>query len=53
MLAGLGTWLIGLPVPSALGMFAGVTEFIPIDGPIVGAIPALQLAATQGTSTFL
>lgn len=53
VLAGLGTWLIRLPVPSALGMFAGVTEFIPIDGPILGAIPALQLAATQRTSTFL
>lgn len=53
VLAGLGTWLIGLPVPSARGMFVGVTEFILIDGPILGASPALQLAATQGTSTFL
>ncbi len=53
VLAGLGTWLIGLPAPAALGLFAGVTEFIPVMGPILGALPALLLALTQGTSTFL
>ena len=52
-LAGVGTWLIGLPAPLALGIFAGLTEFVPIIGPIVGAVPALLLAATEGTSTLL
>ncbi len=52
-MTGLGTWLLGLPTPLALGIFAGVTEFVPIIGPIVGAVPALLLAATEGLSTVL
>jgi predicted PurR-regulated permease PerM len=52
VLAGLGTWLIGLPAPLALGLFAGLTEFVPIVGPIAGAIPALLLALTQGMGAF-
>jgi predicted PurR-regulated permease PerM len=53
MLVGIGTWLIGLPTPLALGIFAGLTEFVPIIGPIVGAIPALLLAATESPTTVL
>ena len=52
-LAGVGTWLLGLPSPLALGIFAGMTEFVPIIGPIIGAVPALLLAATQGLDTVL
>jgi predicted PurR-regulated permease PerM len=52
-LAGVGTWLLGLPAPLALGIFSGLTEFVPIIGPIVGAVPALLLAATEGVSTVL
>ncbi len=52
-LSGLGTWLLGLPTPLALGIFAGLTEFVPIIGPIVGAVPALLLAATDGLTTVL
>jgi predicted PurR-regulated permease PerM len=52
-LAGVGTWLLGLPAPLALGIFAAMTEFVPIIGPIVGAVPALLLAATQGMDTVL
>lgn len=44
----LGTWLIGLSAPLALGLFAGVTEFIPVIGPILGAVPAVLLALGQG-----
>lgn len=47
-MTGLGMWLVGVPSPLALGLIAGVTEFIPIVGPIVGAIPALLLASAQG-----
>jgi predicted PurR-regulated permease PerM len=47
-LTGLGMWLVGVPSPLALGLIAGVTEFIPIVGPILGAIPALLLASGQG-----
>ncbi|HET7410043.1 MAG TPA: AI-2E family transporter [Paracoccaceae bacterium] len=53
VLAGFGTWLIGLPSPLALGLFAALTEFVPIVGPIIGAIPALLLALTAGSGTFL
>ena len=44
LLVGLGTWAIGLPSPLALGLIAGLTEFVPIIGPFVGALPAVLLA---------
>ncbi|MFO1028956.1 MAG: AI-2E family transporter [Acetobacteraceae bacterium] len=47
----LGTWIIGLPAPLALGLFAGLAEFVPLIGPIAGAVPAVLLAATQGVWT--
>ena len=36
-----------------LGAIAGVTNLIPFLGPILGAIPAIVLAASQGGWTFL
>lgn len=53
VLTGLGTWAIGLPAPLALGLFAGLAEFVPIVGPIVSAIPALLLASSEGWTTVL
>lgn len=47
-MTGIGMWLVGVPSPLALGLIAGATEFIPIVGPVVGAIPALLLASAQG-----
>jgi predicted PurR-regulated permease PerM len=52
-LTGIGMWMVGVPSPLALGLIAGVTEFIPIVGPIVGAIPALLLASTMGLELTL
>jgi predicted PurR-regulated permease PerM len=46
-------WLIGLPSPLALGLIAGVAEFVPYLGPVIAAIPALLVATTQGTSALL
>ena len=43
----LGTSYIGLPSPLALGLIAGIGEFIPFAGPLLGAIPAILLALTQ------
>lgn len=37
-------WLIGLPSPIGLGLIAGVMDFIPFLGPILGALPALLIA---------
>lgn len=53
LLVGLGAWLIGLPAPFALGVFAGLVEFIAIVGPILGAVPAVLLAAQQSGTMLL
>jgi predicted PurR-regulated permease PerM len=53
VLVGVGTWLIGLPAPVALGFFAALVEFVPVIGPIVGAVPAVLLAFSEGASTVL
>lgn len=45
--AGLGMWAIGMPFPMLLGIIAGITELIPMVGPILGAIPAVFLALFQ------
>jgi predicted PurR-regulated permease PerM len=45
-------WLIGLPSPLALGVIAGVAEFLPYLGPLVAAIPALLVATTQGSGAL-
>jgi predicted PurR-regulated permease PerM len=49
----LAVWLIGLPSPLALGVIAGVAEFIPFLGPIIASIPALLVAATNGLDATL
>ena len=51
LLSTLAAWLIGLPYPFALGLIAGLFEFIPYVGPILGAIPAVLVAATKGLDT--
>lgn len=48
-----GLWLIGLPSPLALGLIAGIAEFVPYAGPILGALPALLLALTQSWTDTL
>lgn len=53
VLVGLGTWLIGLPAPLALALFAGLIEIVPIVGPIIGAVPALLLAIPEGGTAVL
>jgi predicted PurR-regulated permease PerM len=52
-LSTLAVWLIGLPSPLALGVIAGLAEFVPYVGPIVAAVPALLVATTQGTNAVL
>lgn len=48
-----GTALLGLPAPLALGLVAGLAEFVPIVGAIVSAVPGLMLAGTQDSQTVL
>jgi predicted PurR-regulated permease PerM len=53
VLTTLAVWLIGLQSPLALGVIAGVAEFIPFLGPIIASIPALLVAATNGLDAAL
>ena len=41
---GFGTWLIGLPYPLVIGVFAAIMELIPMLGPVLGAILPVILA---------
>lgn len=47
VLSTIAVLLIGLPSAWALGLIAGICEFVPFVGPIVSAIPAVLVAATQ------
>jgi predicted PurR-regulated permease PerM len=42
-----GLALLAVPSALALGMFAGLAEFVPIMGPIAAAVPALIIALSQ------
>jgi predicted PurR-regulated permease PerM len=44
----IGALLLGIPSPLALGLICGLTEFVPLIGPIIGAVPVLLVAAAQG-----
>ncbi|MCH4178802.1 MAG: AI-2E family transporter [Megasphaera sp.] len=46
----LGMWAMGVPYPMVIGLLAAITEWIPIVGPIVGAVPAILLGATVDLS---
>ncbi len=43
IMSGVADWLLGLPFSLLLGVFAGLTEFIPLVGPFLGAAPAVIL----------
>jgi predicted PurR-regulated permease PerM len=53
LLCGLAFWAIGLPSPVGLGAIAGATNFIPLIGPIIGALPAVLFALTQDLRVVL
>lgn len=48
-----GLLLIGIPAPLALGLLAGLAEFVPLVGPIAAAVPALLLAIGGGPELML
>jgi len=48
VLTTLAVWLIGLRSPLALGLIAGLAEFVPYLGPIVASIPAILVSITKG-----
>lgn len=48
-----GLWLLGLEGAVALGVFAGLMDFVPNLGPYVGAAPAVLVAMPRGGETVL
>lgn len=53
LMTGTGLWLLGIPAAVALGVIAGILEFIPIIGPIIAAVPAIAVALTVSPITAL
>lgn len=49
VLSALGLWFIGVPLALALGVVAGLANFIPYIGAFIGAIPAILLGLSVGT----
>ncbi len=53
VLTGLGEWAIGVPLPFALAVLAGLLTYIPNIGPILTLVPASLLGLTQGWTVAL
>lgn len=52
-MSAIGLWAIGMPSWLALGLIAGIVQFVPLAGPILAAIPALLVALSQGPQMLL
>jgi predicted PurR-regulated permease PerM len=48
-----GLFFIGVPSALALGLIAGLAQFVPLVGPIIAAVPGLILAAPYGLEPLL
>ena len=53
VLAAIGLWLLGVPVPLALGVLAGLLTFIPYFGAIAAGIPGVLVALTVSPTVAL
>ena len=53
VLAGIGLWVLGVPVPFALGVLSALLTFIPYFGAVLAAVPATLLALTVSWPTAL
>ena len=47
VLSTVALYLIGIPGPFILGLFAGLVGFVPYVGPIISVVPRADVAATQ------
>jgi predicted PurR-regulated permease PerM len=52
-LTGVGLWLVGIKSAFALGLIAGLAEFVPIIGPVLAALPVILIASTQDWQTVV
>ena len=50
---GIGLAIVGVPAAPAIGIVAGLAEFVPYLGTIIAAVPAVILGFAQGTDTGL
>jgi predicted PurR-regulated permease PerM len=53
VLTGIGASVLGLPAPIALGLIAGLAQFVPIVGPISSIFPGASVAIGMGLQTFI
>jgi predicted PurR-regulated permease PerM len=53
VMTGVGMALIHTPSALVLGLFAGLAEFIPLIGPLIGALPALLTALSVSPNQVL
>lgn len=53
VLTTLGLWIVGCPVPLALGILAGLLVFVPIIGFLVAFIPTVLIALSESTEVAL
>ncbi|MBB5697811.1 AI-2E family transporter [Sphingomonas yantingensis] len=48
-----GLSIVGVQSAGALGVISGLTNFIPLVGPFIGAAPGVLLGLSQGTDTLI
>ncbi len=53
VLTSLGLWAVGAPLPLAVGIMAGLLEFIPVIGPVLAFVPGVLVALTEGPQIAL
>ncbi len=53
LLAGVGLWLLGIPMALSLGLLAALLSFIPYLGPLLSAVPALLVAFSVNPTAML
>ncbi|GAB1583509.1 AI-2E family transporter [Phyllobacterium phragmitis] len=51
ILTALGLWALGVPSALALGLIAGLLEFVPVIGSVLGVVPAAIVALGEGPAT--
>jgi predicted PurR-regulated permease PerM len=45
-----GLWIVGVPLALVLGVISGILEFVPVVGPVVGAVPGILFSMAGGWS---
>jgi predicted PurR-regulated permease PerM len=48
LMVAVGLWIVGVPLAFVLGIISAILEFVPIIGPVVGAVPGILIAITGG-----